>query len=83
SGFGQVLLVIPKGSRQDIVTASLKQPYLWGHCNVLNTRLTMGARPEDVTEIYEFAEWIFKVGDGELGEPRRRGIYRSTGRNFN
>ncbi|GKA79035.1 ATP-dependent DNA helicase PIF1-like protein [Tanacetum coccineum] len=59
----------------------------WDHCNVLkltaNMRLTVGARPEDVTEIQEFAEWILKVGDGELGEPRRRGIYRSTGRNFN
>ncbi|GKF00242.1 ATP-dependent DNA helicase PIF1-like protein, partial [Tanacetum coccineum] len=27
-----------------------------------------GARPEDVTEIQEFAEWILKVGDDELGE---------------
>ncbi|GJU78363.1 ATP-dependent DNA helicase PIF1-like protein, partial [Tanacetum coccineum] len=87
SGFRQVLLVIPKGSRQDIVTASLKQPYLWDHCNVLkltaNMRLTVGALPEDVTEIQEFSEWILKVGDDELGEPRRRGIYRSTRRNFN
>ncbi|GKA64671.1 ATP-dependent DNA helicase PIF1-like protein [Tanacetum coccineum] len=31
-------------------------------------RLTVGARLEDVTEIREFAEWILKVGDGELGE---------------
>ncbi|GKC24597.1 ATP-dependent DNA helicase PIF1-like protein, partial [Tanacetum coccineum] len=61
SGFRQVLLVIPKGSRQDIVTASLKQPYLWDHCNVLNMRLTVGARPKDVTKIQEFAEWILKV----------------------
>ncbi|GJU24631.1 ATP-dependent DNA helicase PIF1-like protein [Tanacetum coccineum] len=31
-------------------------------------RLTVGAHPEDVTEIREFAEWILKVRDGELGE---------------
>ncbi|GJV01382.1 ATP-dependent DNA helicase PIF1-like protein [Tanacetum coccineum] len=59
SDFGQVHPVIPKGSRQDIVSASLKQPYLWDHCNVLkltaNMRLTMGARLEDVTKIKEFA----------------------------
>ncbi|GJW15995.1 ATP-dependent DNA helicase PFH1-like protein [Tanacetum coccineum] len=70
--FRQVLPVIPKGSRQDIVSASLKQSYLWNHYKVLkltmNMRLTVGARPEDVTEIREFAEWILKLGDGELGE---------------
>ncbi|GJY83835.1 ATP-dependent DNA helicase PIF1-like protein [Tanacetum coccineum] len=31
----QVLLVIPKGSRQDIVSASLKQSYLWDHYDKL------------------------------------------------
>ncbi|GJU94754.1 ATP-dependent DNA helicase PFH1-like protein, partial [Tanacetum coccineum] len=66
------LLVIPKASRQYIVSASLKQSYLWDHCKVLkltvNMRLTVGARPEDVTQIQEFAEWILKVRDGELGE---------------
>ncbi|GJY08491.1 ATP-dependent DNA helicase PIF1-like protein [Tanacetum coccineum] len=41
SDFRHVLLVIPKGLRQDIV---------------------------NVTEIREFAEWILKVRDGELGE---------------
>ncbi|GJR50471.1 ATP-dependent DNA helicase PIF1-like protein [Tanacetum coccineum] len=33
-----------------------------------NMRLNVGARPEDVTEIREFAEWILKLRDGELGE---------------
>ncbi|GJZ02945.1 ATP-dependent DNA helicase PIF1-like protein [Tanacetum coccineum] len=31
-------------------------------------RLTVGACPEDVTKIQEFAEWILKVEDGEIGE---------------
>nr|GEW56471.1 ATP-dependent DNA helicase pfh1-like [Tanacetum cinerariifolium] len=70
--FRQVLPVIPKGSRQDIVSASLKQSYLWDHCKVLkltkNMRLTVGAWPEDVTNFHEFTEWILKVEDGELGE---------------
>ncbi|GJR86725.1 NADH-ubiquinone oxidoreductase chain 2 [Tanacetum coccineum] len=68
----QVLPVIPKGSQQDIVSASLNQSYLWDHCKVLkltaNMRLTVGASPEDVCEIQDFAEWILKIGDGELGE---------------
>ena len=71
--FRQVLPVIPKGSRQDIVGASLKQSYLWDHCKVLkltaNMRLTVGSRPEDVDEIKEFADWILKVGDGDIGGP--------------
>ncbi|GJY18785.1 hypothetical protein Tco_0390276 [Tanacetum coccineum] len=54
--------VVPKGSRQDIVSASLKESYLWDHCNVLkltaNMRLTVGARPEDVSEIQEFIIYI-------------------------
>ncbi|GJU91462.1 hypothetical protein Tco_1303885, partial [Tanacetum coccineum] len=33
--FRQVLSVIPKGPRQDIVSVSLKQSYLWDHCKVL------------------------------------------------
>nr|GEY57457.1 ATP-dependent DNA helicase PIF1-like [Tanacetum cinerariifolium] len=70
--FRQVLLVIPKGSRQDIINASLNQSYLWDHCKVLkltaNMRLTVGASPKDVCEIRDFAEWILKVRDGELSE---------------
>ncbi|KAF7811768.1 ATP-dependent DNA helicase PIF1-like [Senna tora] len=30
--FRQILLVIPKGSRQDIVNAALNSSYLWSHC---------------------------------------------------
>nr|GEU32069.1 hypothetical protein [Tanacetum cinerariifolium] len=33
-----------------------------------NMRLTVGASTEDVCEVRDFAEWILKVGDGELGE---------------
>ncbi|GJV60429.1 ATP-dependent DNA helicase PIF1-like protein, partial [Tanacetum coccineum] len=70
--FQQVLLVIPKGSRQDIVSASLKQSYLWDHCKIMkltaNIRLVVGVSPEDVCEIREFAKCILKVRDRELGE---------------
>jgi ATP-dependent DNA helicase PIF1 len=73
--YRQVLPVIPKGSREDIVTASLRKSYLWNSCRVLkltaNMRLTVGSRPKDVNEIREFADWILKVGDGDLGEPNK------------
>ncbi|GKD22369.1 ATP-dependent DNA helicase PIF1-like protein [Tanacetum coccineum] len=65
--FRQVLPVIPKGSRQDIVKS-----YLWDHCKVLkltaNMRLTVGVSPKDVCEIRDFTEWILKVEDGKLRE---------------
>nr|GEX19365.1 hypothetical protein [Tanacetum cinerariifolium] len=66
--FRQVLPVTPKSLRQDIVSASLKQSYLWDHCKTANMRLTIGASPEDVCEIRDFTEWILKVRDGKLGE---------------
>ncbi|PWA91196.1 NADH-ubiquinone oxidoreductase chain 2 [Artemisia annua] len=76
--FRQVLFVIPKGSRKDIVGASMKQLYLWDYCKILkltaNMRLTVGSRPEDVSEIREFAEWILNVGDGKLGGPNEREV---------
>nr|GEU55953.1 ATP-dependent DNA helicase PIF1-like [Tanacetum cinerariifolium] len=31
-------------------------------------RLTVGARPEDVTELREFAKWILKVKDRDIEE---------------
>nr|GEW88994.1 hypothetical protein [Tanacetum cinerariifolium] len=34
-------------------------------------RLTVGARPKDVTKLHEFAEWKLKVGDGVLEEENK------------
>lgn len=67
----QILPVIPKGTRQDIVFASLNLPYICDSCKVLkltkNMRLTTGSA--DINEIKEFGEWILNVGDGKLGGP--------------
>ncbi|GJZ68973.1 RNA-directed DNA polymerase, eukaryota [Tanacetum coccineum] len=46
-----------------------------------NMRLNVGARPEDVTEIREFAEWILKVGDGEL-EEENDGVSEQANKQF-
>ncbi|GKD77506.1 hypothetical protein Tco_1340127, partial [Tanacetum coccineum] len=37
-------------------------------------RLTVGECLEDVMEIREFAEWILKVEDGEIGEHYDRAV---------
>nr|XP_043611614.1 ATP-dependent DNA helicase PIF1-like [Erigeron canadensis] len=70
--FRQILPVIPKGSRSNIVNASLNSSYLWQHCQVLkftvNMRLRVGCQETDVEEIKEFADWILKLGNGLLGD---------------
>ncbi|XP_074265824.1 uncharacterized protein LOC141588274 [Silene latifolia] len=71
--FRQILPVVPKGSRQDIVGASISSSYLWSECKVLkltrNMRLQAGGSNSNVDEIRQFSEWILKVGDGLLGGP--------------
>ncbi|KAK9714657.1 hypothetical protein RND81_06G110100 [Saponaria officinalis] len=71
--FRQILPVIPKGGRQDVVYASLCSSYLWHSCKVLkltkNMRLQVGSSSSDKDEIREFSEWILKVGDGLIGPP--------------
>ncbi|CAH9134225.1 unnamed protein product, partial [Cuscuta epithymum] len=67
--FRQILPVIPKGSRQDIVLAALNSSYLWQFCKVLkltkNMRLT-GDKNSAVLK--SFADWILQIGDGVLGD---------------
>ena len=69
--FRQILLVIPNGSRQDVVHASINASYLWKHCSVMkltvNMRLTVGSSSDDVNEIKEFADWILDIGNGKVG----------------
>ncbi|XP_031097003.1 uncharacterized protein LOC116001254 [Ipomoea triloba] len=69
--FRQILPVIPKGSRQDIVGANINSSYLWNSCKV--RRLTKNLRLQSVGDvdcragIENFANWIATIGDGEIG----------------
>ncbi|KAL6499116.1 hypothetical protein OROHE_026270 [Orobanche hederae] len=69
--FWQILPVVPKGSRHDIVHAAISSFYLWDECHVLkltkNMRLEVGASPCDANEIKKFADWILQIGDGIVG----------------
>ncbi|KAL6569855.1 hypothetical protein OROMI_014369 [Orobanche minor] len=70
--FRQILPVVPKGSRHDIVHASISSSQLWDSCEVLkltkNMRLQANASGFDIDETREFAEWILNVGDGVAGD---------------
>jgi ATP-dependent DNA helicase PIF1 len=68
--FRQILPVVPRGSRSDIVHASINASKIWDHCKVLS--LTQNMRLQNVNntdEISLFSKWILKVGEGKLAEP--------------
>jgi ATP-dependent DNA helicase PIF1 len=71
--FRQILPVIPRGSRSDIVHATLNASYIWDHCTLLkltkNMRLAYQQTDANSEEIRRFSEWILKVGEGKLAEP--------------
>jgi len=68
--FRQILPVVKKGSRYDIVKAAINYSKLWKHCKVFtlseNMRLANQESVQSVAEIKEFAEWILKIGDGNM-----------------
>ncbi|XP_019227142.1 PREDICTED: uncharacterized protein LOC109208481 [Nicotiana attenuata] len=67
----EILPVIPKGSRQDIVNASLNSSYLWPHCQLLeltkNMRLQGNEIGTHVDELRVFSNWILAISDGIVG----------------
>ncbi|XP_042028804.1 uncharacterized protein LOC121775801 [Salvia splendens] len=71
--FKQILPVVPKGSRQDIVNATISSSYLWSSCKVL--RLTKNMRVlgiksgEEASKLKAFSKWIASIGDGVIGGP--------------
>ncbi|XP_057456530.1 uncharacterized protein LOC130747576 [Lotus japonicus] len=68
--FRQILPVIQKGSRCDIVNATINSSYLWKKCYVLkltkNMRLTSSQSLDENMEITKFADWLLDIGDGKL-----------------
>jgi ATP-dependent DNA helicase PIF1 len=71
--FRQILPVIPRGSRSDVVHATINASYIWDHCEVLtltkNMRLRQGSGDQDNEEIEEFSKWLLMVGEGKISEP--------------
>ena len=59
--FLQTLPVVPKGSREDIVNASIQRSHLWEHVELLylhqNMRLDRGS-----ADAQQFAQWLLEVG---------------------
>ncbi|KAK7271142.1 hypothetical protein RJT34_26794 [Clitoria ternatea] len=70
--FRQILPVIPRGNRSDIVNATINASYLWQHCHMLtltkNMRLQNNPSNSNAEELREFSQWILDMGDGKIGE---------------
>jgi ATP-dependent DNA helicase PIF1 len=71
--FRQILPVVPRGTRSDIVHSSINASKIWDSCEVLtltkNMRLQSSTDSAENSEIKEFSEWLLKVGEGKLSEP--------------
>lgn len=59
--FRQILPVIPQGSRQDTVLASLNRSFVWDNCSIAILSQNMRVNEDEK----EFAKWILQVGNGE------------------
>ena len=74
--FCQILPVVIKGSREDIVESCLQRSTLWTHIKLIslkiNMRLFRTENQPDIIEQREFAEWLLKVGEGQI--PTIRGL---------
>ncbi len=58
--------VVPKGEREDIVSASLPRSHLWQHVTILRLHINMRVMATNFEEQREFAKWVLNVGDGNL-----------------
>ncbi|XP_071727920.1 uncharacterized protein [Rutidosis leptorrhynchoides] len=70
--FRQILHVIQKGKREDIVVTSLNSSYLWDLVIVLKLTVNIRSCGIQMTLTYadnrNFAQWILDIGNGNVGE---------------
>ncbi|CAN1829526.1 ATP-dependent DNA helicase PIF1 [Linum perenne] len=89
--FRQILPVIKKGTRSEIISASLKKSYLWEHLTHLrlsqNMRLMRSnCSQSERQEIATFDSWLKEIGDGVgcsiLGEDIVKATYPDILHNY-
>lgn len=69
--FRQVLPVVPRGGRSDVVNQCINRSFLWRHVEVkklrINMRVQQAQNNNDVplsAEIQQFADMLLEIGDG-------------------
>jgi len=67
--FRQILPVIRKANREDIVSSAVNSSKVWDTCKVLrltkNMRLQCNSGDSAQEDIKKFGEWLLKIGDGD------------------
>ncbi|KAB2611981.1 hypothetical protein D8674_020013 [Pyrus ussuriensis x Pyrus communis] len=71
--FRQILHVIPEGTKEGIINASLNGSYLWPYLKKFHLKENMrlsknGLSIEEKNKISSFANWILQIGDGQINE---------------
>ncbi|CAN1153068.1 ATP-dependent DNA helicase PIF1 [Linum perenne] len=69
--FRQTLPVVPNGSREDNINATLPRSYLWTFCTLLHLRINMRITTNSIntTPMFDgltFPDWVLAVGNGTL-----------------
>jgi len=74
--FRQILPVVIKGGREDIVGSCLRRSILWRHVKLItlktNMRLLRAENEPDAAKQREFANWLLEIGEGRI--PTIRGL---------
>lgn len=73
--FRQLLPVVRKGRRPDIVNACMSKSSLWRHCSTLRLRVNMrvmrtATSPEEAQQLQAYSDYLLTVGNGRA--PRAR-----------
>ncbi|XP_058742646.1 ATP-dependent DNA helicase PIF1-like [Vicia villosa] len=65
--FRQILPVVRKGCRNDVVSASINSSELWKYCRVVtlskNMRLSATNSSQNSDDIKDFSNWLLDIGD--------------------
>ncbi|CAN1841328.1 ATP-dependent DNA helicase PIF1 [Linum perenne] len=69
--FRQTLPVVPNGSREDNINATLPRSYLWTYCTLLHLKINMRITTNSIntTPMFDgltFPDWVLAVGNGTL-----------------
>ena len=71
--FRQILPVIPGGTKEEIIDASLNNSYLWPFFKVFQLKENMRLSQKELNndqkkKLADFATWILQIGDGQIGD---------------
>ena len=64
----QILPIVPRGSRSQIINCCLKNSYIWNSTEVFTLNQNMRVNLDKSSEAKEFADFLLLVGDGSISD---------------